>query len=48
MVAKKKVMPKSKKKKCGCGCDMILSKSAGGKVIETCSCKCGGKIKKKK
>lgn len=39
---------KPKKTKCSCGCDLILSKAEGGKVISTCSCKCGGKIKKKK
>lgn len=48
MEIKKKVLPKTVKKKCSCGCDMILSKAAGGKVIETCACKCGGKMKKKK
>jgi len=44
---KKKLATKGGKKKCSCGCDMILSKAAGGKVIETCACKCGGKMKKK-
>lgn len=38
----------SKKKKCVCGCELIATKAEGGKLIETCSCKCGGKIKKKK
>ena len=47
-VVKKKLMPKGGKKKCSCGCDMIKSKADGGKIIETCACKCGGKMKKKK
>jgi hypothetical protein len=35
------------KKKCSCGCDLVLTKSTGGKLMETCACKCkGGKIKK--
>lgn len=45
---KVKLIKKGSSKKCACGCDLILSKAEGGKVIETCSCKCGGKIKKKK
>lgn len=45
---KKKLAPKDAKKKCSCGCNLILSKAEGGKVIETCACKCGGKMKKKK
>jgi hypothetical protein len=45
---KSKLVPKGGKKKCSCGCEMIKSKAAGGKVIETCACKCGGKMKKKK
>lgn len=43
-----KLVKKGGKKKCSCGCEMVLSKAAGGKVIETCACKCGGKMKKKK
>lgn len=46
--AKSKGGTSKKKRKCSCGCDMILTKAAGGKVIETCACKCGGKMKKKK
>jgi len=41
-----KIAPK--KKKCSCGCDLISTKAEGGKIVETCSCKCGGKLKKKK
>jgi len=40
-------MKPKKKRKCSCGCDLILSKTSGGKLTETCSCKCGGKLKKK-
>lgn len=35
-------------KKCSCGCNLVLSKGTGGKLTESCACKCGGKIKKKK
>jgi hypothetical protein len=43
----KKGAPITKKaKKCACGCDIIESKEAGGKISSTCSCKCGGTIKK--
>lgn len=37
-----------KKRKCSCGCDLVLTKASGGKIMEMCSCKCGGKLKKKK
>lgn len=36
------------RKKCACGCELILGKAEGGKIIKTCACKCGGKVKKKK
>jgi len=43
----KKGGPVAKKaKKCACGCDIIETKEAGGKISSTCSCKCGGKVKK--
>jgi hypothetical protein len=45
---KVKLIKKGSSKKCTCGCELIKSKAAGGKVIETCACKCGGKMKKKK
>ena len=36
-----------KKHMCSCGCDLVLSKGNGGKLIESCSCKCkGGKMNK--
>lgn len=41
-------MLKNKTKKCSCGCDMITVKGEGGKLISSCSCKCGGKLKPKK
>ena len=44
---KVKLIKKGSSKKCTCGCELIKSKAAGGKVIETCACKCGGKMKKK-
>jgi len=44
-IAKKGTSMK-KRKKCKCGCDMVISKAAGGKLTETCACKCGGQIKK--
>ena len=45
-VEQKKVGGKMKRK-CSCGCDLKISKNAKGGIIEVCSCKCGGKMKKK-
>ena len=45
-VEQKKIGGKMKRK-CSCGCDLKISKNAKGGIIEVCSCKCGGKMKKK-
>jgi len=47
-IVQAKAGTKAKKRKCSCGCDLVLSKGDGGKLTETCACKCGGKMKKKK
>lgn len=43
-----KLVKKGGKKKCTCGCDLVLTKAIGGKMVDTCACKCGGKVKMKK
>ena len=38
--AKLKQLKNTKKRKCKCGCNLILSKEAGGKIVEKCACGC--------
>lgn len=41
--AKLKKLKSKKMRKCKCGCNLILSKEAGGVIVEKCSCGCKNK-----